>query len=64
LGLGTCWMGLMYRDAEVKELLGIPDKMKVVAMTPLGMPDETPAPKTRKSLDEIVSWDRYGGEAP
>ena len=64
LGLGTCWMGLIYRDKEVKELLGIPDKLKVVAMTPLGVPDETPAPKTRKSLDEIVSWDRYGGEAP
>ena len=64
LGLGTCWMGLMYRDAEVKELLGISDKLKVVAMTPLGVPDETPAPKTRKSLDEIVSWERYGGEAP
>lgn len=63
LGLGTCWMGLMYRDAEIKELLGIPDQLKVVAMTPLGVPDETPAPKARKSLDEIVSWERYGGES-
>ena len=63
LGLGTCWMGQMYRDREIKELLGIPDGMKVVAITPLGVPDETPAPKKRKSLEEIVSWERYGGEA-
>jgi len=63
LGLGTCWMGQMYRDEEIKELLGIPDKLKVIALTPLGVPDETPAPKARKGLDEIVSWERYGGRA-
>ena len=60
LGLGTCWMGQTRRDAEVKGLLGIPDKFKVIALTPLGVPDETPGPKERKALDEIVSWERYG----
>ena len=60
LGLGTCWMGQTRRDAEVKGLLGIPDKFKVVALTPLGVPDETPGPKERKALDEIVSWECYG----
>jgi nitroreductase len=60
LGLGTCWMGQTRRDAEVKELLGIPGKYKVVALTPLGVPDETPGPKERKDLDEIVSWERFG----
>ena len=48
LGLGTCWMGQTRRDAEVKELLGIPDKYKVVALTPLGAPDETPGSKERR----------------
>ena len=60
LGLGTCWMGLTRRDAEIRELLCTPDCLKVVAMTPLGVPDEEPAPKERKSLDEIVSWGTYG----
>lgn len=63
LGLGTCWMGQTRRDAEVKEILGIPDELKVIALTPLGEPDETPGPKDRKSLDEIVSWERFGGKA-
>ncbi len=62
LGLGTCWMGSMRRDEEIKRLLGIPDNLKVVAITPLGVPDEEPAPKVRKSLDEIVSWGRFGGK--
>jgi nitroreductase len=63
LGLGTCWMGQTRRDAEVKELLGIPGKYKVVALTPLGVPNETPGPKERKDLDEIVSWERFGNKS-
>jgi len=62
LGLGTCWMGQTKRDSEVKELLGIPDELNVIALTPLGEPDEVKAPKDRKSLDEIVSWGKYGGK--
>ena len=60
LGLGTCWMGSMVRDAEIKALLGIPENLRVVAISPLGVPDEQPAPKERKSLEEIVSWERFG----
>ena len=62
LGLGTCWMGQTKRDSEVKGLLGIPDELKVIALTPLGEPDEVKEPKERKSLDEIVSWGSYGGK--
>jgi nitroreductase len=61
-GLGTCWMGSMARDAEIKNILNIPDKMRVVAITPIGVPDEVSAPKQRKSLDEIVSWGSYGNK--
>ena len=63
LGLGTCWMGQTKKDAAIKELLGIPDELKVIALTPLGEPDEDKEPKDRKSLDEIVSWDKYGVRA-
>ena len=55
-------MGSTRRDAEIKNILDIPDKMKVVAITPLGIPDEKPLPKQRKSLEEIVSWGRYRAE--
>ncbi len=60
LGLGTCWMGQSNREELVRDLLDIPDKYKVVALTPLGQPDETPSPKERKSLKDIVSWEKYG----
>lgn len=52
LGYGTCWIGAFDEDA-VKRLLKIPVKMKVVALLPIGIPDETPAPRPRKELSEI-----------
>ncbi len=58
LGLGTCWLGA-YKEGEVKSILGIPDKYRVVAMMPLGYPDEQPAARPRKSLEQIVSYEKY-----
>jgi nitroreductase len=60
LGLGTCWMGQSNREELVRDILDIPEKYKVVALTPLGESDETPSPKERKSLEDIVSWEKYG----
>ena len=64
LGLGTCWMGQTGRHELIKSLLGIPDNLKVIAIILLGESDETPAPKERKSLDTIVSWEKYGSKSP
>ncbi|MCX7784865.1 MAG: nitroreductase family protein [candidate division WOR-3 bacterium] len=57
-GLGTCWIGA-YDEAEVKKILRIPDDVKVIALTPLGYPAQEPAPKPRKPLSEIVSFDSF-----
>ncbi len=57
-GLGTCWLGSFDED-KVKEILDIPEKVRVVAMTPLGYPAETPLQRPRKALDEIVCFDKY-----
>lgn len=57
-GLGTCWLG-SYDEKRVKEVLNIPEEVRVVSITPLGYPDESPAPRPRKSIDEIVSHDKF-----
>jgi nitroreductase len=59
LGLGACWMGQTGREDLIRRLLDIPDKLKPIAVMPLGVPDETPAAKDRKSLNEIVSWEKF-----
>jgi nitroreductase len=58
LGLGTCWLGA-FDENGVRKILGVPDHVRVVAMTPLGYPDETPAGRPRKSMGEVVCRDRY-----
>ena len=57
-GLGTCWLG-HFDEKEVKKILGIPEKARVVAVTPLGYPAEAPQPKPRKSINDIICFERY-----
>lgn len=57
-GLGTCWIGAFYED-KVKEILGVPDDVRVVALMPIGYPAEQPSPTRRKPIEEIVAYDRW-----
>jgi len=49
--LGTCWIG-GFDEAKVKKALGVPENIKVVAMTPLGYPadKESLGSKLRKTV--------------
>ena len=58
-GLGTCWIGGQFDENVVREALGVPESHRVVALTPLGYPDESPAAKERKSLAEMVTWEKW-----
>lgn len=60
LDLGTCWMGQSNREDLIRELLEIPEKMRPVALLTLGEADGFPDAKPRKSLETIVSWEKYG----
>ena len=53
LGLGMCWLGHFYAD-KVKEICGIPDGGIPVAVTPVGWPDEQPAAKPRRTMDDVL----------
>ena len=61
MGLGTCWMGVMDSAFEkpIKKLLGIPGNLRVLCTVSLGRPAER-AVSSRKSLESIVHWERYG----
>ena len=58
-GLGTCWIGAFHED-QVKNILGIPAKIRVVALLPVGYPQNpSPVRKHRLPVDKIVSWERW-----
>jgi len=58
-GLGTCWIGGGFDETVVKEALGIPQEIRVVALTPLGYPDEVTKPRPRKTIEEITSRNHW-----
>lgn len=57
-GLGTCWIGA-FHEAKVKEILAIPENVRVVVLFPLGYPAYKPSATPRKSLSEIVCYEKY-----
>lgn len=58
LGLGSCWIGAFSQE-EVKKILKIPEKYKVVALLPVGYPADSPRPKDRKQLKDIICYDSF-----
>ncbi len=58
LGLGTCWIGAFNED-DVKKILKVPEAIRVVAMTPLGYPNQPPSQRVRKGLNQIICFEKY-----
>lgn len=52
-GLGTCWIH-MFRPGEVHKLLKLPDNIAVVSLLALGYPDQSPPPRPRLPLPDII----------
>jgi len=58
----SCWIGA-YDEDKVKQLLGIPESLRVVSLLSLGYPVEKPASQTirqrRKPLAQILHYEKY-----
>lgn len=58
-----------FKESETRKILGVPEEVKVIAATPLSCPAQSSydeaakarlASRSRKSLKEIVFWNRWG----
>lgn len=58
LGLGTCWIGAFDAPAA-RAVLGLPEDVEPIVLTPLGYPADEPRPKKRKPLAELVRYERW-----
>jgi len=60
LGYGACWVegDLLPHEELFKTLLGIPPEKRMLALLPMGVAAETPAPK-KKALQSILHWEKY-----
>ena len=57
-GLGSCWI-CDFNEPRLKEILGIPPDVRVIAMTPLGFPAAEPPPFQRKAFEELVRYEQW-----
>ena len=59
MGCGTCWMTApCVAGPEIKDLLGIEPPWEVIALLPVGVPDEEPLARPRKPLEEVLEFIR------
>lgn len=59
-GLGTCWAGVIKApfEDEIKNLLGIPDNLHVLALVAVGYPDQD-RDSERKPLESLMHSETY-----
>ncbi|WP_150841587.1 MULTISPECIES: nitroreductase family protein [unclassified Clostridium] len=53
LGLGSCWV-MMFDKEKVKALLNLEDRYDVLALLPIGYPDQTPKQRPRLDYNEVL----------
>ncbi len=58
LGLATCWTG-WFEQNEIRPILGIPEDKYVCGIITLGYGEETPKIRPRKTIEEIVRYEKW-----
>jgi nitroreductase len=59
IGLGTCWICHFNAD-KCAEIFKLTPNLEIIAMIPVGYPvPGTPPEKKRKTMDELVQWNRF-----
>ena len=53
MGLGTCWIGI-YDEQALRQRFNLPQQAVVIALLAVGRPAESPEPRPRKAMEEII----------
>lgn len=57
-GLASCWIGSFYPE-KLKPILGIPDRIEVIELMPIGYPADKPVHRPRENVEKIVCYDKW-----
>jgi nitroreductase len=56
-GLGTCWIGGMFREEQISRLMGLRESERLVALTPIGYPDTSIIGRVARDIIELGAMD-------
>jgi nitroreductase len=73
-GLGTCWVGLMFKEASLRATLGLDNSWRMIVISPIGYALENSltnrmlrtlvGAKARKPIEQLFFWQRPGEILP
>jgi len=73
-GLGTCWVGLMFKEATLRSTLGLDESWRVIVLSPIGWPLEKSVVNRlmralagstgRRPIEQLFFWQRHGAMLP
>lgn len=58
MGLGSCWTG-NYTQKNMRRAIDVPNEFFILGVVTVGVPDENPEMRPRKSIDEILKFNRW-----
>jgi len=56
--VGSCWIG-GFNEEKLKKTLNLPEESKIVCLVSFGVPDEEPAQRPKKSMNEIIHYNKW-----
>ncbi|MFH0771429.1 MAG: nitroreductase family protein [Candidatus Omnitrophota bacterium] len=61
LGVASCWIAGDKKAycLYVTEALGVPASLKLISLIALGYPKTAPVPRKKRSLDEVIHWEKF-----
>jgi len=64
LGLGACWVAVYDPlnpnfERHVRAVLNVPPHLRIIAMVPIGYPDEKAEPRKLREFNQILHYDKY-----
>jgi nitroreductase len=65
MGLGACWVAVYdphnpSYEKHVRTVLNVPSHLRIIAMIPIGYPNEKAGLRTLREMSEILHFDSYG----
>ena len=63
MGYGGCWVEGQVRgwEEKLREILGVPDNLRVWSLTPIGTPAGEAKRPPKSATEEVLHYNRFGG---